>query len=220
MYCENCRVKIDGKTTVCPLCHKQIVNTHDKPAFPVPNPKQTASSRFLPIFSIIFVVVMAVSIALNVYYYKSYSYPWSLIVFFALFYIGFFIKRTILAQSHFRQRLIGQTLFLTIIAFVVRLVTSKFDWIFISVLPTIYIVSIILLVTRMIKYSKYAKKNIISSYILGFMGLIPIITAYAFDLSMKIPAFIASGLSAMLVIVVTIIFRKLIILEIRKFFHL
>lgn len=218
MYCEDCQVKIDGKASVCPLCHKQVVNAHDKTAFPVPNPSKMVTSRFLPIFSIILIVIMIPSIILNIFYYKE--YPWSLIVFFLLLYISFFVRHTVLNQSHFRERLIGQTFFLTVIAFVIRLVTGKFEWILISVIPGIYMISCVLLATRMLKFTKYAKKNVISSYILGIMGLIPTITAYACDLDMKIPSLVASGVSILLIIVVTIVFRKTIISEIKKFFHL
>jgi hypothetical protein len=218
MYCEDCKVKIDGKASVCPLCHKPVVNAHEKPAFPISNPKQRVSSRFLPIFTLISIIIMAPSIVLNVLYFKA--YPWSLIVLFVLLYIAFFVRNTVMNQSHFRERLIGQTIFLTIIAFVVQLVTAKFEWILSAVIPGIYMVSIILLVTRMIKFSKYAKKNVISSYILGIMGLIPVITASACNLDIKIPSYVASGLSILLIVTVTIIFRKTIISEIKKFFHI
>jgi hypothetical protein len=218
MYCEDCRVKIDGKASLCPLCHKPVINGHEKTAFPIPKPKQMTTNRFLPIFAIIFAVIMVPSIILNAFYYKS--YPWSLIVFFILLYVFFFVRHTVMNQAHFRERLIGQTLFLTIIAFVIQFVIGKCEWIFVAVIPAIYMVSDILLVTRMLKFSKYAKKNIISSYILGIMGLIPVITAYACDLDMKVPSYVASGLSILLIFAVTIIFRKTIISEIKKFFHL
>lgn len=218
MYCEECKVKIEGKASVCPLCHKSVINDHEKLAFPKPNPKQTASSRFVPVFSIIFILVMVPTVILNIILYPN--KPWGVIVFSVLLYIAFFIRHTVMNQSHFRERLIGQTFFLTIIAFVVQLITLRFEWIFVSVLPAIYIISDILLVTHMLKYPKYAKKNTISSYVLGIMGLIPTITAYACSIKMKIPSLVASGLSVLLIISITIIFRKTIISEIKKFFHL
>lgn len=218
MYCEDCKIKIDGKTSVCPLCHKPVTNCYEKTAFPISNPKKKTSSRFYPIFFLIFAVVMVASIVLNTLYHNE--YPWSFIVFFLLLYIAFFIKHTVMNQAHFRERLIGQTFFLTVIAFVVRFVTGRFVRILALAVPIIYIISDVLLIMHMLKYSKYAKKNVISSYILGIMGLTPVITVYACQLSMKIPALIASGLSIALIICISIIFRKTIISEIKKFFHI
>lgn len=164
------------------------------------------------------VVLMIPAIVLNTLYYKQ--YPWSLIVFFLLLYVSFFIRHTVMTQAHFRERLIGQTIFLTIIAFVVRYTSGRFEWILSIALPALYIVSDMLLSFRMVQYQKYAAKNIMSVYVLGTLGLIPIITAFACGLSLKIPAMVASGMWIITIITVTIVFRRAIISEIKKFFHI
>lgn len=218
MYCEECRIKIDGKASLCPLCHKPVINDQEKTAFPIANPKQKTRSYFVMIYAIIFVIVVVPSIILNLRF--QHSYMWSIMVLVMMAYIFFFVRYTVLKQGHFRQRLIGQTIFLTLIFFVVKMVTGTHDWILIAWLPALYITCDIILVTHMMKFSKYAKKNVISTYLLGILGVIPVISAYAFDLELKIPSIVASGLSVILIICISIIFRKTIITEVKKFFHI
>lgn len=218
MYCEECKVKIEGKTSVCPLCHKPVVNDTEKTAFPVPAPKRRVNSYFAFIYAIAFIVVIIPLIAINVYYNKDFM--WSIMVLAVLVYIFFLVRYTILTQSHFRQRLIGQTAILTFVFFVVRIVTGTNDWIVIAWLPALYITSDLILASHLVKYSRYAKKNVIATYILGLLGVIPTISAYIFDLPVKIPSYVASGFGLILIAVMSIVFRKNIISEVKKFFHI
>jgi hypothetical protein len=217
MYCDECKIKIDGKTSVCPLCHKKIVNDQEKYAFPIPAPKAKARSFFLLIYSLISIAIIITSLAINII--NSEKILWSIIVITALVYIFLAIRYTIIAQSHFRQRLLGQTVFLTIVFYVVKLVIGGNDWIFTLCLPALYITSIIMLSTHLLKFTRYAKKNVIICYIIGILGLIPVITVYFFQLPLKAPAIVASSMGILMALIISFTFRKDIIGEVKKFFQ-
>lgn len=218
MYCNECKVKIEGKTSVCPLCGVKIENSQENLAFPIPAPKTRVKNNFVRIYAIVFFAVIIPSLFLN--YKFNNNIMWSYMLLAAMVYVFVLIRYTITAQSHFRQRLIGQTVILTFVFFVVQRATNNFLWILSIWLPALYITSDILMVSHLIRYKKYARKNMISIYILSFLGLIPTITAYIMNLTMKIPSIVASALGVIIAAVLSIIFRKNIISEIKKFFHI
>lgn len=219
MYCKECNVNIEGYNTKCPLCGQPIeVQDGATLAFPRPNPRKKVKSHFIIIYAAFTLAVMIPCLAINLRLDKSVM--WSLMIFAALIYVFFFIRYTVMAQAHFRQRLIGQTIILTAVSFVFYYYVKSSDLIFVVWFPTLYISSYLSLMGHMLRFPKYATKNILAVYLLAILGLIPTFAVLYHGVGVKEPAFLSSAIGAALALCVTVIFRKAIISEIKKFFHL
>lgn len=223
MYCEHCKVNIECKADRCPLCGQQIVGDKEsflapQQVFPTPKVSKRISTKFSLVYTIISVLATLICIIIN--FVTNPNFMWSIMVMVCLIYVYYLVRFTFISQGKFNARVLGQALMLTIVFFCVRWFVGGNHWIFITWLPLVYFVSEVLLGAYMIIYKQRARKNIITLITLSIMGVVPTIVAYALNLDVKWPSIAVTAFSLALIVVILILGRKLIIGELKRYFHL
>lgn len=217
MRCDRCGVDVACKTNVCPLCHRPLV-CDGETAFPVPESKRIFLNKFSLAFKIAATAASIVCLALN--FALTPEILWSFPVIMCFVYVYYFVCVTILAKKGFHKRILGQTLVLTLIFAAVKLAIPLNHWIYIAWLPAVYVASDALMLIFIFKNRAEASKYVATLLLLCILGVIPLICAYAFDLSEKIPSIVATALSALIFVVAAIAYRKVIRDELIKIFNL
>lgn len=216
MRCEKCNVEITCKTEVCPLCHSPL-HSEGEVAFPVPSAKKVFPKKFLLVYFLIALVANIVCITVNlVIGTKS---LWCIEVLVSSIYLYHFINVTVISRPRWHKNVLGQMIVLTVLFVIVRLTIGGNHWIFITWLPALYMASDILMIIFMVKQGAEAPKYLATFLFICLLGVIPTISAYAFDLSVKIPSIVATCLSGALFLSSLFIWRKNILHELKKAFH-
>lgn len=219
MYCKHCKVKIGCKATKCPLCHEPIEVVEEKgQVFPTPKVNKRLHTKFSFIYFLASAFVSLICIVANIL--TNPYFMWSIMVTVCLIYVYYLVRFTIISQGHFTARVFGQAIVLTGLFFCVRIFIGGNDWIFITWLPIVYFVSELLLGAYMIMNKEIARKNIITLITLSIMGTIPTIVAYGLNIAVKWPSIVVTSFSLALIITSIIAGRKIILGELKRYFHL
>ncbi len=221
MYCRQCNVTVDCTADRCPLCGGTLEKS-GKPTSPdLPSPKGSVKKQRLDYFSKVYIpvaiLVMAISLTVNLL--VNPTFLWSVIVIVSLSYIYFLVRFTFIAQGNFNKRIFHQTIILTVIFFILRFTVGGNHWIFITWLPIVYFLSEFLMGIYFIVTYKASRSRIASLFLLGFLGAIPVCTAFLLDLSHKWPSIAASAFSVLLMIIIIIAERKQIATQLKRFLH-
>lgn len=217
MRCKNCNVEVACKSTVCPLCHAPLVSEGEVP-FPTPAVKRIILGKFSLAYIVLAVIVNVICITLNFIF--TPTKLWFVAVLVSFIYVYYFINVTVAAKRGFHKRILGQALVLTAIFAVIKLAVGGNHWIFISWLPAIYLASDALMLIFIFKKRNEASKYIATLLLLCVFGVIPCVSAYVFDLSVKLPSIIATCVSAAIFLITVIVCRKTVADELKKVFHL
>ena len=137
-------------------------------------------------------------------------------------YIYYCIRYTVIAQSNFHARIFGQAIVNTVVILLLwRLYSGpgQNNWILITWLPITYFLSELLIGIYDLLNFKEARKKMISLLILCIFGVIPVVTAYVADVSVKWPAIAASAFSGVVIVVTLIVGRNHLVDELKRFFH-
>lgn len=219
MYCKKCNVNVNCLTDHCPLCHEPIEADKELDrAFPIPKVDKRLHTKFSLIYTILASLVVIACIIANIF--TNPEFMWSVMVLICLSYIYYLVRFTFISQGHFTARVFGQAVALTILLFSVRRIFGGNDWIFITWLPIVYFVSEVLLSIYMLINKKRARKYIISLLALSILGIIPVAVAYVLDVSVKWPSIAVTAVSVATIIVSLIMGRKIIVGELKRYFHL
>ena len=217
MRCNNCNVEITCQADVCPLCHSKLNSSGETP-FPKANPKKLRISLYKKIYIIIGFLITVTCVSVNLT--LSPSFLWSLTVPIGFIYFYYLVSVTILTQHGFHKRILGQAVILSVVFIIIRLIVGGNHWMFIVWLPAVYVVSDILMCIFIAKKGKESPKYIMTLLLLCIFGIMPVVCAYIFDLSIKIVAIASTSFSIFIFILTCIIWRRTLIHELKKVFHI
>lgn len=221
MYCKKCNVNIPCKTEVCPLCHSSLVDitpSDEEFAFPAPNVKKLRLPLFKKIYLALTALICVLSLSLNLA--LNPTFMWSVIIIVVLTYVYYFVSVTVFSRRGFHKRILGQTLILSLMFIILKLVVGGNHWIFIAWLPAVFTSAEIILCAFIIRNRTESPKYIMTLILLCVFGFLPIICAYVFDLSVKLPSVISSALSGLIIVLSCVAQRKTLLSEIKKVFHI
>ncbi len=219
MYCEHCKVKVGCQSDHCPLCKQKLdVCAECEQVFPTPKVYKRLSTKFSFIYTIIIALITLTCLTINIL--TNPDFMWSIIVLVCLVYVFYLVRFTFISQGRFNARVFGQALMLTVVFFCVRFFVGGNHWIFITWLPLVYFVSELLLAAYMITNKHRARKNIITLITLSIMGVVPTIVAFGLDIAVKWPSIAVTSFSLALILFSLILGRKIIIGELKRYFHL
>lgn len=220
MYCKECKVTVNCKTDVCPLCHGKLEGNPEKEtrAFPKAKIRRFQPDWFGKIYFLIAAIITIVCLAVNLA--RNEKFLWSIIVLVSLVYGWYCIRFTIIAQGHFAARIFGQTIALTLLFIAVRLTVGGNHFIFITWLPVVYLCSEVLLFAYIAVNRRQARPIMMSIAVVAILGIIPVCAAFILDLSVKWPSIAVSAFSGAVFLTTLIIGRKHILGELKRYFHL
>lgn len=219
MYCKNCKVTVHGDKTVCPLCKSPLCGEPEAPLFAKPELKKIKLKYFNYAFVIVMVLVNIACLVVNLL--LDTSFLWSVMVVISSVYAYFALNFTVFTQNGMHKRILGQTIFLTVMIGFIRIFVDGNNWIYITWLPVVYVASDLSMLTLLI-IKKSASFRYVPVFLLIaiFGAIIPVAAAYGFNLSVKWPAIAASCVNAFLLLALPVVYRKTIFKELKKTFHL
>ena len=233
MYCRACNVKVGCKADRCPLCKGDLSFTPvptDKYVQPEKPTEEEAFKRgqikkrrrdiIAQIYFVFFVISTVVLILVNIY--TKPTQLWSMIYMVVAGYIYYCIRYTVIAQGNFHARVFGQAIANTIVIWLLWYFfkgPSQNNWILITWLPITYFLSELMIGIYALINFKEARKKMVSLLILCICGVIPIVSAYIADVSVKWPSIAASAFSVVVIVVTLVIGRHHFVDELKRFFH-
>lgn len=217
MYCKKCGVFIDCYADKCPLCGEKTDCTEKERAYPVPRVSRRRADIVSKVFFWVAVVVSVACVIANIL--TEYHFMWSIMVIVVSCYIYYCLRFNFLIQKKFTAIVVGQAVALTAVFAAIRIIVGANHFIFITWLPIVYFVSVLLLLGYLIINRKEAKKKMMTLIVMGVMGVIPIVTAYVLDLSVKWPSIAASAISIALIPATLIVGRKHVLDQLKRYFH-
>ncbi|MCR4661898.1 MAG: hypothetical protein K5765_07900 [Clostridia bacterium] len=189
MRCSHCGAIINTKTDKCPICDAPINSTGFQ-AFPK-GIHHKAPTKYAYILVIFFGIIDISALVYNIIYHPQFL--WSVIQIVSTIYLLFIA--TLIFRGGRRRYYIGinvSAIILTILFLVLRLTIKGNHWILITWLPVVFLVSEIIMSVYTMMNANNASTFIVARLFLHVLGLFPIIAAYIFDLSVKIPCIVTS----------------------------
>jgi hypothetical protein len=227
MRCQKCNVEIEGKTSVCPLCHNRLDLTEEakkeiqraERAFPERSKNRPkATTPFNKLYLIISFNIMLISITTNII--VTPKVYWSLIVLAFLFYLYYFIRYTIMSYRHFNTKVFAQAVALTAIMILVQQVLEKNLWVYEYILPGIVFVSTVMIGAYILINLENARQYIFSLFLVGILGLLPILIVVLTHRQVVWPSIVVAATSGSIILTTIILAHKIIWAEIKRIFHI
>lgn len=229
MKCSHCNVTIGCRTPVCPLCHAPFSKTDGTlaeakklpRAFPVRSKAPLfGTSRFDKIYFL--VAVNIILTALIAEYVVARSFNWVWVVAAGLFYLYLLIRGTIQDAKYFSEKVVMQTIVLSVLAFTLQSIIPRPLMVFEFILPILYLISLIMIaiytLTRIKSYRRHLM-NLLSIALLSFLPFLVIIASKE-----EAPNFILSVITASfggVIILTSLLFSaRKIFYEIKRIFHI
>ncbi len=217
MYCKYCKVNVEGKSDVCPLCHSPLENDQTSLAFCVPKTKVNAKTIASRTLLLVFFALSIVSIVANLLVLPEVK--WSGVIVSLLLFIFVFIRFDVFNRTNFRMSVFIELVMLTFIFNVVKLLFLDVDHVVFSyILPVAYFLALGIFLIYIICTKRFAPKNLITTILLGFMCIIPLITALVYHLYL-VPSYVVASIGLINIIISLVVGKKHLTNEFRKFFH-
>ncbi len=109
-YCRNCNVLLSTEDDTCLLCYKKITTHNDdynSQEYPKYFELSKENKKLQTMFFISGVLFGLVAIGLNLWFYKSFSFNWSLLVCFCSFLLWVAMRLVIFSQKNLSLKLMG-----------------------------------------------------------------------------------------------------------------
>lgn len=226
MKCPHCKVDIACRTSVCPLCHVPFNNIEGKldeaqklpRAFP---PKGRAPLFSTTIFDKIYLAIALylAMLSLVIEYIVTAKIESSLIAIAALFYIYFSIRFTIQNTGYFSQKVVAQTVVLSVVAVLSRNVIPRPLFVFEFLLPGLYITAMLVILVFIIIKHKYPQKYLLNLLSIALLGMMPYIILCFTDTEYKLLSVLNAVFGGVVFLATLIFSSKKIKQELIRLFH-
>ena len=224
--CPYCKVSISTRTEVCPLCHKNLieagVSKDEIKKTPLDFPKRgklpaLSGTLFDKVYLLCALAVVLVSIAVELIVLEKIFISWLLLSIIGYFYI--FLRITIRKANFFPQKVLVQAILLSVVAISTRRVIPNPEVIFESVLPFIYLVSMIIIGIFFLIHYKKPSRYLLNLITIALLGFLPFLIDFALDIHAHPLSIATASLGAIILIMLFIFYAKIIISELKRSFH-
>lgn len=220
--CVKCNIEVDTVRKTCPLCLSVLENdgkTYEK-KYPTPKTvpqKRSIVLRILAFFSIVGIITCVI---INIMTYKKGSTLWSVIVTFNIGYFWLLIKSTFKKEGNIPIRLVIQTIAISLLLYVIDLLSGYSSWSINYAIPFITMASLIsILIISVGSKSRYIN-NFLHILTAIFLAFIPFILWLVKLATILWPSLSAAGLSLITIIGMIVFGDKDTKEEIKKRFHI
>ena len=187
--CPYCKVSISTRTEVCPLCHKNLieagVSKDEIKKTPLDFPKRgklpaLSGTLFDKVYLLCALAVVLVAIAVELIVLEKIFISWLLLSIIGYFYI--FLRITIRKANFFPQKVLVQAILLSVVAISTRRIIPNPEVIFESVLPFIYLVSMIIIGIFFLIHYKKPSRYLLNLITIALLGFLPFLIDFALDI--------------------------------------
>lgn len=220
--CEKCQVDVYGSNPACPLCQAELpgILSFEEDIFPVPvvNAQKAREKRFLAAFAAGSAGVGVVCVALNVM--VSASHWWSLFVLggIATFWIIWFLTES--KKKTISRSIVWEIVVIALLAVLWDFITGFKGWSVDYVVPILLAFGVtampILAGIRVIT----SDSSVFYRFILGVLGLTPVILLLTQTATVYIPSVICAALSALSLIHILAFETKMLAPELKRRLHI
>ena len=224
--CPYCKVSISTRTEVCPLCHKNLieagVSKDEIKKTPLDFPKRgklpaLSGTLFDKVYLLCALAVVLVAIAVELIVLEKIFISWLLLSIIGYFYI--FLRITIRKANFFPQKVLVQAILLSVVAVSTRRIIPNPEIIFESVLPFIYLVSMIIIGIFFLIHYKKPSRYLLNLITIALLGFLPFLIDFALDIHAHPLSIATASLGAIILIMLFIFYAKIIISELKRSFH-
>lgn len=224
--CPYCKVSISTRTEVCPLCHKNLieagVSKDEIKKTPLDFPKRgklpaLSGTLFDKVYLLCALAVVLVAIAVELIVLEKIFISWLLLSIIGYFYI--FLRITIRKANFFPQKVLVQAILLSVVAISTRRIIPNPEIIFESVLPFIYLVSMIIIGIFFLIHYKKPSRYLLNLITIALLGFLPFLIDFALDIHAHPLSIATASLGAIILIMLFIFYAKIIISELKRSFH-
>lgn len=224
--CPYCKVSISTRTEICPLCHKNLieagVSKEEIKKTPLDFPKRgklpaLSGTLFDKVYLLCALAVVLVSLAVELILLDKIFVSWLLLSIIGYFYL--FLRITIRKANFFPQKVLVQAILLSIVAVSTRRVIPEPEVIFESVLPFIFLVSMIIIGIFFIIHYKKPSRYLLNLLTIALLGFLPFVIDFALDIHAHPLSIATASLGAIILIMLFIFYAKVIISELKRSFH-
>lgn len=224
--CPYCKVSISTRTEVCPLCHKNLieagVSKDEIKKTPLDFPKRgklpaLSGTLFDKVYLLCALAVVLVAIAVELIVLEKIFISWLLLSIIGYFYI--FLRITIRKANFFPQKVLVQAILLSVVAVSTRRIIPNPEVIFESVLPFIYLVSMIIIGIFFLIHYKKPSRYLLNLITIALLGFLPFLIDFALDIHAHPLSIATASLGAIILIMLFIFYAKIIISELKRSFH-
>ncbi len=226
IYCPYCKVKISTKTNVCPLCHTDLIAAgvsvdeikRTETAFPKRAKLPPLSTNlFDKIYLLVAINVAIVAIFVEAMSTKHVRIAWIISALLLYFYL--FLRVTLRSDDYFPQKVTGQAILLSVVVFSTRAVLPEPRIIFEYILPTIYLVSMIIIGIYMFINYKKPNKFLLNLISIALLSVLPYIIVKIAHTKAELFALITASIGGVICVTSVIIYAKPLIAELKRKFH-
>ena len=224
--CPYCKVSISTRTEVCPLCHKNLieagVSKDEIKKTPLDFPRRgklpaLSGTLFDKVYLLCALAVVLVAIAVELIVLEKIFISWLLLSIIGYFYI--FLRITIRKANFFPQKVLVQAILLSVVAVSTRRIIPNPEVIFESVLPFIYLVSMIIIGIFFLIHYKKPSRYLLNLITIALLGFLPFLIDFALDIHAHPLSIATASLGAIILIMLFIFYAKIIISELKRSFH-
>ena len=224
--CPYCKVSISTKTEICPLCHKNLIDAgvskEEINKTPLDFPQRgklpaLSNTLFDKVYLLCALSIFLVTLSVELIVVGRIKYSWLLLSLVAYFYL--FLRVTIKKSDLFPQKVLFQALLLSIVAICTRRVLPHPEVIFKIILPTIYLISMIITgIFFLINYKK-PSRYLLNLLTIGALGFLPLGVDLIEDVVAHPLSIATASLGAIIIITLFIFYARVIISELKRNFH-
>ena len=170
-HCKICKVDVQTDKHYCPLCFNEMTgNSKDKSLFLTNTSKETTNKKNYLATQILLFISLSVSIICGFINFLTYNgVLWSLVVGAGILYLWILIKHTIMSNRNAFERVFFQLFGIILIMVCTNIVSGKGDWLLNYVLPSLSIVTAIVLGFIMLCAKR--RKNFLVSFLIIYVLL-------------------------------------------------
>lgn len=227
MKCPHCKVEVACRTTVCPLCHVPFNNVEGTLDEARKLPRAFPAKGRAPLFSTsIFdkvylgIALYLAALAVILEFIFTGQIKSALAVAAALFYIYFSIRFTFQNTGYFTQKMVAQTVVLSVVAFFFRNVFPRPVIVFEFILPGLYLAAMVSIsIYILIKY-RYPQKYLLNLLSIAILGIMPVIILCFFETDYRLLSILTASFGGAVILALFLFSGKKIKQEFIRLFHL
>ena len=224
--CPYCKVSIATRTEECPLCHKNLieagVSKEEIKKTPLDFPRRgklpaLSGTLFDKVYLLCALNVVLVSFAVELIAFRHIKLSWLILSLIAYFYL--FLRVTIRKANLFPQKVLFQAILLSVVVICTRRILPEPDAIFEFILPTIYLLSMIIMGIFFIVNYKKPSRYLLNLITIAALGFLPFGVDLIEDVHAHPMSITTAALGAAMIITLFAFYAKIIVSELKRNFH-
>ncbi|MFA5602869.1 MAG: DUF6320 domain-containing protein [Bacilli bacterium] len=224
-YCDRCKININTKTNICPLCHNRIkIDKDAKITYPLYEPLKDKYTKTAIIISSIAPFLIVLALVLNLFVIKS-SY-WSVIAIAGIIYFWLLGLLTFNKRINMPVKLIAHAITISLILLIINmfasneLVIKNITWAISYAIPLLIFTFIAFINFIMFNTKQKLRDFLLYQLVLCLLGFIPLVILIWGIAKPLYPSILTAFYSYSTILYLIVFSKSIIKEEFKKRFHI